>query len=87
MIKYIRFAAAPTLTAFGAFFALKGEHWMWVYFAIFALILIIGDSAFGDNSKNPKYFSTKILNFLLYGRILIEFFNSDFLFQNFIFSY
>tara|TARA_A100001037_G_scaffold64942_1_gene57040 strand:- start:2276 stop:3409 length:1134 start_codon:yes stop_codon:yes gene_type:complete len=66
MIKYIRFAAAPTLTAFGAFFALKGEHWMWVYFAIFALILIIGDSAFGDNSKNPKYFSTKILNFLLY---------------------
>ena len=38
MIKYIRFAAAPTLTAFGAFFALKGEHWMWVYFAIFALI-------------------------------------------------
>ena len=70
MIKYIRFAAGPTLTAFGAFFALKGEYWMWVYFAIFALIVIIGDSTFGENSKNPKYFSTKILNFLLYINII-----------------
>ena len=66
MIKYIRFAAAPTLTAFGAFFALRGEHWMWIYFAIFAIIVIFGDFALGDNSANPKYPSTKILNFLLY---------------------
>ena len=66
MIKYIRFAAAPTLTVFGAFFALRGEHWMWIYFAIFAIIVIFGDFAFGDNSANPKYPSTKILNFLLY---------------------
>ena len=54
MIKYIRFAAGPTLTAFGAFFALKGEYWMWVYFAIFALILIIGDSAFGDTVETQN---------------------------------
>ena len=53
MIKYIRFAAAPTLTALGAFFALQGEHWMWVYFAMFAIIVILGDFTLGDNSENP----------------------------------
>lgn len=66
MLKYIRFSAAPILTAFGAYFALKGQHWMWIYFAIFALIVILGDLVFGDNNVNPNYSSTKILNFLLY---------------------
>ena len=60
MIKYIRFAAAPTLTALGAFFALQGEHWMWVYFAMFAIIVILGDFTLGDNSENPKYPSTEL---------------------------
>ena len=66
MLKYIRFSAAPILTAFGAYFALKGQHWMLIYFAIFALIVILGDLVFGYNNVNPNYSSTKILNFLLY---------------------
>jgi len=66
MLKYLRYSAAPTLTALGAFFALKGEHWMWVYFVLFASIVMIGDFALGDDKKNPKYSSTKLLNFFLY---------------------
>ena len=66
MLKYLRYSAAPTLTALGAFFALKGEHWMWVYFALFASIVMIGDFALGDDKRNPKFSSTKLLNFFLY---------------------
>ena len=59
MIKYIRFAAAPTLTAFGAFFALRGEHWMWVYFAIFAIIpkTDYPETLYGDIDRRSPMFN------------------------------
>jgi alkane 1-monooxygenase len=48
------------------FFAAKGQYWIWVYEAIFFIIIIGGDLVFGDDKSHPKFQKTKFLNFLLY---------------------
>ena len=63
MTKYIRYAATPTLVLFGIFFAMKGQYWMWVYQAIFTLIVIFGDLFLGDDRSQPEYAAPKLLNF------------------------
>jgi alkane 1-monooxygenase len=66
MYNYLRFASTPLLVAFGLYFALKGQYWMWVYEAIFTFIIIGGDLMLGDDNSNPRFKSTKLLNFFLY---------------------
>ena len=66
MIKYIRYAATPILVLFGIYFAMKGQYWMWVYEAIFTLIVIFGDLFLGDDRSRPEYAAPKLLNFFLY---------------------
>ena len=66
MTKYIRYAATPILVLFGIYFAMKGQYWMWVYEAIFTLIVIFGDLFLGDDRSQPEYASPKLLNFFLY---------------------
>ncbi len=73
MIKYLRFLATPFLAASGVFFALQGQYWMWVYYVIFAAIIIFGDIFLGDNKTHPNYKSTGWLNFFLYINIPILF--------------
>jgi len=66
MTKYIRYAATPILVLFGIYFAMKGQYWMWVYEAVFTLIVIFGDLFLGDDRSQPEYASPKLLNFFLY---------------------
>ena len=66
MAKYLPYTATPILVSFGIFFALQGQYWMWVYYAIFSSFIILGDLFLGDHKSHPKFLSTKILNFLLY---------------------
>ncbi len=66
MIKYIRYAATPILVLFGIYFAMKGQYWMWVYEAIFTLIVIFGDLFLGDDRSRSEYAAPKLLNFFLY---------------------
>ena len=66
MTKYIRYAATPILVLFGIYFAMKGQYWMWVYEAIFTLIVIFGDLFLGDDRSRPEYAAPKLLNFFLY---------------------
>ena len=66
MTKYIRYAATPILVLFGIYFAMKGQYWMWVYEAVFTLIVIFGDLFLGDDRSQPEYTSPKLLNFFLY---------------------
>ena len=66
MYNYLKFASTPLLVAFGIFFALKGEYWMWVYQALFTFVIIGGDLMLGDDTSSPKVNSTKLLNFFLY---------------------
>ena len=73
MIKYIRYLATPFLAITGVWFALQGQQWMWVYYAIFAAIIIFGDLFVGENNSHPVYQSTGWLNFFLYINIPILF--------------
>ena len=66
MTKYLRYTAVPILVTFSIFFALKGEFWMWVFYAIFLSVIIFGDLFLGDDKSLPSYTSTKSLNLLLY---------------------
>jgi len=66
MIKYLRYIATPFLITMAIFFAAKGQYWIWVYEAIFFIIIIGGDLVFGDDKSHPKFQKTKFLNFLLY---------------------
>ena len=70
MTKYIRYAATPTLVLFGIFFAMKGQYWMWVYQAIFTLIVIFGDLFLGDDRSQPEYAAPKLLKNNLEGLTL-----------------
>ena len=66
MFKYLRYIATPFLVTMAIFFAAKGQYWIWVYEAIFFIIIIGGDLVFGDDKSHPEFQKTKFLNFLLY---------------------
>ena len=66
MFKYLRYIATPFLVTMAIFFAAKGQYWIWVYEAIFFIIIIGGDLIFGDDKSHPEFQKTKFLNFLLY---------------------
>lgn len=66
MFKYLRYIATPFLVTMAIFFAAKGQYWIWVYEAIFFIIIIGGDLIFGDDKSHPEFQKTKFLNLLLY---------------------
>ena len=66
MFKYLRYIATPFLVTMAIFFAAKGQYWIWVYEAIFFIIIIGGDLVFGDDKSHPEFQKTKFLNLLLY---------------------